>query len=109
MEDDLNLDPLPLDAEEAMDAAIDCEGCFRRVALMNAKGEVIASVAGVLIGPEGIEQEGERFAEFAVSQDGMASTLRVPLHPDSRCTLTVEGILSGKLPNGASWVHEATD
>lgn len=109
MEDDLSLDPIPLDAEDAMSTAIDCEGLYRRVALMDAKGDVIASVAGVLIGPEGIEQEGERFAEFAVSQDGMASTLRVPLHPDSKCTLTVEGILSGKLPNGASWVHECTD
>jgi hypothetical protein len=103
---DEDLDPVDLDAEEALSVAIECEGTARRVALMNADGDVIASVAGVLVGPQGIEQEGERFAEFAISQDGMASTLLVPLHPDSKCTLTVEGVLSGRLPNGSSWVHE---
>ena len=106
---DEDLDPVDLDTEEAFSVAIECEGSARRVALMNAKGNVIASVAGVLVGPEGIEQEGERFAEFAISQDGMASTLLVPLHPDSKCTLTAEGVLSGRLPNGSSWVHEGLD
>lgn len=106
---DENLDPVDLDAEEALSVAIDCEGSPRRVVLMNANGDVIAFVAGVLVGPQGIEQEGERFAEFAISQDGMASTLLVPLRPDSKCTLTVEGVLSGQLPNGSSWVHEVLD
>lgn len=86
-----------------MGVALESIGKPLRIALMDAVGREVASVAGLLIGPEGVIQEGERFAEFVVSKDGMAATIRLPVRADSHCTIGPDGVITGRLPSGAAW------
>ena len=95
--------PVSIDVEEAFGLLVDTTGEALRVSLTDAEGGEIAAVVGVLIGPVAFAVEGERFGEFALSQDGMAATIRIPMDPASHCTIAPDGVISGSLPSGASW------
>jgi len=95
--------PLPIELEVAFGMMVDSIDQRRRVNFLDGDGEELASVTGTLIGPGRVEQEGEYFAEFLVSDGGLSMTVRFALDPESRCTIHVDGTLIGVLPSGASW------
>lgn len=103
MED--NPAPQALDMEEAIEHVRRRAGKPTRIALSDATGEKVASVAGSLAA-EAIEGMSQPLMEFVVQKDELTARLHIPLHPGTRFTLSADGVLEGRLPNGASWVHE---
>lgn len=99
----------PDDDEEPLDVDVeDALGCLgedtdARLTLWDSQGEEIASVTGLLDGPEGITEEGRLYVLYELSQDGMSVTIRFPADPASRCTIAPDGTVTGKLPGGAAW------
>lgn len=96
--------PVEIDVEDALAGLIDIAGSRYRVVLRDAQGQEIASVAGAMVPPEAYELEGVWVARFGVSREGMEATVRFPIDPDSLCASEPGGAVSGKLPNGSSWM-----
>lgn len=94
---------LDIGVEEAMSELVDCAGERYLVLLEDADGREVASIAGPMIPPEKVEWKGASLTRFGVCRDGYEATVRLPMDPDSQCTLAPDGTLTGELPNGASW------
>jgi len=81
----------------------------RRLRLLNAAGDEIVRVSGRLAGPAWVAEKGEGFAELLVSSGGLSAKVRVPLDPETRCTIDPDGTMIGVLPSGASWITTPLD
>lgn len=95
--------PIEVDIGDAFSVFVDSTGERVQISLMDSGGGEIAAVSGLLIGPEAIEQEGQRFGELAVSRDGMTAAIRIPDDPKTQCMIAPDGTVTGLLPTGGGW------
>jgi|SRR4051812_14302852 len=72
--------------------------------LLNAMGQEVARVRGVLAGPDWTEEASESFAELSVSEGGLSVSVKIALDPETRCTVSPDGTMTGTLPSGATWI-----
>jgi hypothetical protein len=70
----------------------------RRLRLLDPAGEEIARLSGVLS-----VEPGEGFERLVISHGAMSAAVTIPLDPETRCTITADGIMTGTLPSGATW------
>ena len=97
-------EPIDIGIEDAFTVFV--ESAYERVqiSLMDIAGEGFALVSGSLLGfPDAVERDGERYGELTVGREGMVAAIRIPDHPGSRCMMTPDGTVTGKLPGGACW------
>lgn len=89
----------PLEAELAVVVGVleDSPAEPRRVRLLDAAGEKMARLSGILS-----VEPGEGF-ERLVRDGPLSAAVRIPLDPDTRCTTSPDGTVTGTLPNGATW------
>ena len=72
----------------------------RRVRLLDTDGEERARLSGVLT-----FEEGEGWVRLSAQEgDGLVAALTIPLDPDTRCTISSEGTMTGTLPDGSMWM-----
>jgi hypothetical protein len=72
----------------------------RRLRLLDAMGEEVARVSGVLIGPDWVEEEGEPYAALFLSERAVGDS-EDPAGPHATaCTINREGTMIGTLPSG---------
>ena len=96
--------PLAIELDEALGAIMDSTAERRQFRLLDAMGEELARVTGVLVGPDWVEEEGERFAELRVCDRGLSARVKIALDTATACTISPDGTLTGTLPSGAAWV-----
>lgn len=72
----------------------------RRVRLLDTDGEERARLSGVLA-----YEEGEGWVRLtAAEDDGLSASLTIPMHPDTHCTISPDGTMTGTLPDGSMWM-----
>jgi hypothetical protein len=96
--------PLEIELYEAFGVIADSFQERRRLRLLNTEGVELASVTGVLAGPDLVKEEGEDFAELLVCDGGLSVRVKIALDPETRCTISPDGTLTGVLPSGATWI-----
>lgn len=94
---------LDMDLAEVLGVIADSPRERRRLRLLDATGQEIASVAGVIVGPDWAGEEGERFAEFRVGDREMSVRVKILLDADTHCTINPDSTMTCTLPSGATW------
>jgi hypothetical protein len=92
-------DPLEIGLREALGVIHDSPNESRRVRLLDAAGEEMARLSGVLAW-----EEGEGLVKLVASHGELSVAVTIPLDPATRCTNGPDGTLTGTLPNGAMWI-----
>ncbi|HEX5592293.1 MAG TPA: hypothetical protein VFX35_02960 [Solirubrobacterales bacterium] len=96
--------PLKIELREALGVIADSPNEGRRLRLLDAAGDEIASLTGRLVGPAWVAAKGEQVAELSVSGGGLSARVKIPLDSKTRCTISPDGTLTGTLPGGAQWI-----
>jgi hypothetical protein len=91
-------EPLEIGLREALGVLEDSPDEPRRVRLLNAAGEETARLSGVLA-----VEAGEGATRLVARHGALSAAVTIPLDPDTRCTTSPEGTITGTLPSGASW------
>ena len=87
------------------DGRLENSPCERQqLRLLRPSGEEIAGIKGILTGPSWVAAKGEKVVELFVGQGGLSARVKIPLDPQTRCTISPDGILTGTLPGGATWI-----
>jgi len=91
---------LPVDLPVAIGILHDSRKESRRVRLLDTDGEERARLSGMLT-----YEESEGWVRLSADQgDGLVAVLTIPLHPDTRCTVSPDGTMTGTLPDGSMWM-----
>lgn len=96
--------PLGIDLAVVLGIIADSQNEARRLQLLNATGDEIASIAGRLAGPAWVAARGEQVAELHVRSGGLVAMVKIPLDEETRCTISPDGTMTGTLPSGAQWI-----
>lgn len=94
-------EPVDIDVEAALSCLDD--DTYAQLTLCGPQGREIASVEGLLEGPEGITEEGQLFALYVLREDGMSVAIRFLADPATKCTVAPDGTVTGRLPDGSTW------
>jgi hypothetical protein len=89
-----------------VEAALICLGdddTTVRLTLFNPQGGEIASVAGLLDGPEWFTEAGQPFVRYVLRQDRMTVAICLPADPATKCKIEPDGTVTGRLPGGPAW------
>jgi hypothetical protein len=91
---------LPIELPVAIGILHDTPDESRRVRLLDADGEERARLSGTLT-----YEEGEGWVRLSAEEgDGLVADLTIPLHPETRCTVSSDGTMTGTLPDGSMWM-----
>lgn len=96
--------PLEIGVHEAFGVIADSPFQRRRLRFLNTKGVEVACLTGLLAGPGWVMEDDKQFVELLVSAGpGLLATVKIALDPDTRCTISPDGTMTGTLPTGAMW------
>jgi hypothetical protein len=94
-------EPVDIDVE----AALSCldNDINARLTLWDPQGRKVASVEGLLDGPEGFPEEDRPLVLYVLRVDEMTVAICLPADPATKCTIEPDGTVTGRLPGGPAW------